>query len=275
MIRVILRITLAFFAIICLIGGCSLIISNLNILSTVELTETKEHLFTTNIIIIIVAVIGLILSTASILLIEIKGLKVYEKIMESVNLADKSINSLSKLSFPANDELGNLGQKIKYIIDVMSSFDELKKQIINRQNFELDFVINNYPQPVVMINHSYDIIKINNVFKDKFGVTNLTTKNIFDYISLIDHNLKAEIDAYEKQNFSTKLIINNEIHNTRVNFKRFYKENGMYDYIIFFNNLEREHEKELEIKSDNKDNDDVRFEVTENNDEISKEEDLS
>jgi hypothetical protein len=269
MIRVVLRVTLVVFAMICLVGGCSLIIFNLTVMNNIESSQTQRAIFTANIIIILVSFIGLFLSALSILLLEIRGLKVYDKIIENVDLADKSVNNLSKLNFPEKDELGNLGQKVKRIIDIIASFDELKKQIINRQGLELDFVINNYPYTVVMIDHNYNIIKSNSSFKDIFSVTNPINESIFNYINLLDQNLKALIDAYEKQNFESSLTIKNEIHKTKISFKRFYKENGTYDYIIFFTELKKEEEKKkLKNQPDNKNDDDdneVRFEVTENN----------
>lgn len=239
MIRVILRLSLVFFALICLIGGTSFIIFNVYLINNINEVsfEIKNSITITNIVVIIVSFIGLFLSITSILLIEIRGIKAYDKILDNIDLASKSINNLTNINFPKKDELGNLGAKIFSIISVMASFDLIKKGIIQKQISQIDYIIKNYHDAIVMLDHTYTITKVNTNFENTFNISKSVNKSIFELIEFINYNLKAMADSYEKQSVECNIRLADKIYKSFINFKRFINENGVQEYILIFSDV--------------------------------------
>jgi hypothetical protein len=253
MYKIIIRLTLVISILICLIGGISLIIFNLYTLENMNSPDfdLKYSLLILNIIIIIVCSIGLLMSIASLIVIEFKGIKTYDRILEGIELSTKSITNLTNLNFPEEDELGNFGRKVQNLIRIIASFDEMKKTIIKKQSSQLDFIIDN-TTPFIMLDQTYYITKVNESFMNTFHISNPVGKSIYDVLELLDCNLKAMADSYEKQTVDSKIKTENQIFNAIVNFKRFTNENDFFEYIIIFSNVEIVQKKESE--DDDKEN---------------------
>ncbi|MFW5799179.1 MAG: PAS domain-containing protein [Spirochaetota bacterium] len=243
MIRFLLRITLIVFMLICLIGGISLVVYNTYLINNHSNPQVniEQSLFNLNIIIIIAIFIGLGLSVTSILFLEIRGTKIYNRIVNNIDIANKNKLDLSTISFPETDEMGNLGEKIMVLIKVMSTFDKLKKAMLNKVNSEFDFIFNTFPEPIIMLDNSYNIIKVNKSFNSKLHISDSKGKNIFDIMEFEDCNLKNIVDSYEKHSINTNIKTYNQRFNTNLILKRFTnpKENdNEKEYIIIFSSLE-------------------------------------
>ncbi len=236
--KLLFRLSVIFLGVTSLIGGVSLIIYNINIINEINNIEIVNLLNNINIIALIVAIVGITLSVTTLIVIESNGLRKYEKILESVDMSNKSISSLSNLNIPNKDELGNLGGKIKGLVNLITSYDELKKSIIQKQSAMINYLLENYSEPVIIIDYNYDIKQVNSAFNRTFHISKSIGENIFEIINFEDYNLKAVSDSYEKQSEEIYFETINQKFKAILNFKRFINERGLQEYILLFNQVE-------------------------------------
>ena len=236
--KVLFRLSIIFLGLVSLIGGISLIIYNISLINQIDDGSIIDSLININIITAIVAFIGLFLSISSLIVIEGKGIKKYQQILNSIDLSKKSISSLSNLNLPEEDELGNLGSKIKVLINMVLSFDEIKKNIIQKQSSMMNYIMENFPHPLIILDYSYDITDVNQSFNKKFHISEPIGKNIFEIINFKDYNLKAQSDSYVKQSEEIYFETSNQAFKAMLNFKRFTNEKGYQEYILIFNDVE-------------------------------------
>lgn len=243
MIRFLLRLTLTMFLLISLIGGVTLLFFNTNLIDTLEYEQVEgltAEINTTNIIIVILIIISFGTAITTLIIIETKGLKTYKNISKNLDITDKTLINLKNINLPDEDEFGNLGKRIKNLINTVIKFDEMKKSVIQKTNSQLDFLMDNYPEPLIILDYMFKIKKINNMVTTRFQLNeDITNNKIFEIMEFTGYNFKAMADSYEKQTIDCIVKLSDNEYKAMVNFKRFAGENETQEYILLFSEIEK------------------------------------
>ncbi|MDR2734905.1 MAG: hypothetical protein LBC99_09770 [Spirochaetota bacterium] len=79
---------------------------------------------------------------------------------------DRSVFSLNNISFPNEDDLGNLGETLNAIITQLQEFEALRQEELLLADAVTRAAVNNYPEPIAVFDDRFVLLFFSHIFAE-------------------------------------------------------------------------------------------------------------